>query len=164
MTAAARKSVEEQAAAIAGLLRSIRALQRDSLVAEAHRYGPGLTGPQLSLLETVVDRLRSGTQSPSVSELSARLGLSHSTVSGIVDRLQEAGILARARCERDRRVTRIVLTGASRRWLESEMPHARERPLSAALAKASAQDRANVLDGLAILERLLQAGLGRAGA
>jgi len=40
------------------------------------------------------------------------VALSHSTVSGIVDRLQARGIVTRSTDSKDRRLTRIALTSS----------------------------------------------------
>lgn len=45
-----------------------------------------------------------------ISELSRKLGLSNSTTSGIVDRLENQQIVTRVRGEKDRRVVRVRLT------------------------------------------------------
>jgi DNA-binding MarR family transcriptional regulator len=68
-----------QAAEIAAALDQIRQALRASLVEQARR----MSGP--------------------AAELSTRMGLSHSTVSGIVDRLEARGFLRRAPREDDRR-------------------------------------------------------------
>ncbi len=45
-----------------------------------------------------------------ISEISEKMSLSNSTVSGIVDRLEKTGYVRRERSEKDRRVVRVVLT------------------------------------------------------
>jgi MarR family transcriptional regulator, organic hydroperoxide resistance regulator len=65
----------------------------------------GLTGPQLGVLGIV-------ELNPQISlgEVSDRMYLHTSTVSGIVDRLESAGYLVRLRCSEDRRVVSLQLT------------------------------------------------------
>jgi len=65
----------------------------------------GLSGPQLGLL-IVVKRY----PQVSLGEVSERMFLHTSTVSGIVDRLEAAGYLARHRDAEDRRTVRLQLT------------------------------------------------------
>ena len=50
----------------------------------------GLTGPQVSLLQTLA--ISDGL---TLKQLSERLGLAHSTVSGIVDRLERKAMVSR---------------------------------------------------------------------
>ncbi len=45
-----------------------------------------------------------------VTELSSKLGLSNSTVSGIVDRLEKQEMVERVRSEKDRRVVYVSMT------------------------------------------------------
>jgi DNA-binding MarR family transcriptional regulator len=66
----------------------------------------GLSGPQLGLL-IVVKRC----PQVSLGEVSEKMFLHTSTVSGIVDRLEVAGYLARHRDVEDRRTVRLQLTG-----------------------------------------------------
>jgi DNA-binding MarR family transcriptional regulator len=62
----------------------------------------GLTGPQLFLLrELFLGEPRT------IGDLSKALELSNSTVTGIVDRLERAGLVERHRDEKDRRVVWI---------------------------------------------------------
>ncbi|GAG88609.1 unnamed protein product [marine sediment metagenome] len=51
-----------------------------------------------------------------VSELSLKMGLSDSTVSGILDRLEQKDIIQRERTKDDRRVVKISLTGKSKEF------------------------------------------------
>src|SRR5579883_2371449 len=65
----------------------------------------GLTLPQLRILFHV--RAHPGT---TTNALATRLGLSVPTVSGLVDKLARAGLLARGRLADDRRVIPLRLT------------------------------------------------------
>jgi len=65
----------------------------------------GLTGPQLTvvkMLETLGEL--------SLSRLSEKIRAQNSTVTGIVDRMEREGLVARARSTSDRRVVQITLT------------------------------------------------------
>jgi DNA-binding MarR family transcriptional regulator len=65
----------------------------------------------------------------SLKELSAHLGLAHSTVSGIVDRLQERGLVERRTSETDGRVTRIGVTRRVRDFVHDTLPGLLLHPL-----------------------------------
>ncbi|MCM0648046.1 MarR family transcriptional regulator [Clostridium swellfunianum] len=64
-----------------------------------------LTGPQGMLMGTLA---HNGEMK--VSELSDKLGLSNSTVSGILDRLENQGLVERVRSKEDRRVVYVKVT------------------------------------------------------
>jgi DNA-binding MarR family transcriptional regulator len=73
----------------------------------AGRYG--LTGPQLAVIKLLepVGKL-------SLSELSSLIRARNSTVTGIIDRMEREGWVARRRSEADRRVINIELTQKGR--------------------------------------------------
>jgi DNA-binding MarR family transcriptional regulator len=50
-----------------------------------------------------------------ISELSEKMGLTNSTVSGIVDRLEDQGVVIRQRSTKDRRVVYVELTPEHRK-------------------------------------------------
>jgi DNA-binding MarR family transcriptional regulator len=64
-----------------------------------------LTGPQLTVL-----KMLEGLGDLSLSELSERIRAQNSTVTGIIDRMEQAGLVARVRSTEDRRVIKIKLT------------------------------------------------------
>src|SRR5262249_19025218 len=108
-------------------LRAIRARIRRPLAAEIARGN--LTGPQQSVMHALVQ-----SDGMSLKELSAHLGLAHSTVSGIIDRLQERGMVERRTSETDRRVTRIGVTREVRDFVRDHLPALLLHPLQEALA------------------------------
>jgi len=65
----------------------------------------GVTGPQLWALKTI-----SENGSLSLGELSKKMYLHPSTVTGVVDRLEKKGYVVRNRVEKDRRVIKVQLT------------------------------------------------------
>ena len=129
---------------------------RDAIWAHARQLRVPLTGPQLIALQTLVEELRASNLGLSLSELSRRMGLAHSTVSGIVDRLERRALVRRVRPPDDRRFVLVELTPGVKRWLENELPAARVGPLAHALGKASAREQELVLAGLETLRRLLE--------
>jgi DNA-binding MarR family transcriptional regulator len=84
------------------LRRIIKSLQDYSQTVFSHF---GITGPQLWALKTI-NRLGS----LSLGELSKRMYLHPSTISGVIDRLEKKGYLVRDRIENDRRVVKVRLT------------------------------------------------------
>jgi DNA-binding MarR family transcriptional regulator len=74
----------------------------------------GVTAAQLSALR-VLERFGEMPQ----SELSGRLFLRGSTVSGMVDRLEERGLITRRRSTADRRLVAVDLASGGKRLLHS---------------------------------------------
>jgi DNA-binding MarR family transcriptional regulator len=141
----------DQAARIAAHLAAIQKVLRDSIWAQARRYPVPLTPPQV-----LVDNMReTAVPGLSLTELSARMGLAHSTVSGIVTMLEQRGLLRRTTATDDRRFTRIELSQPARDWVQNDLPASRLRPLVTAIGQAPGDELAAILAGLAALERLL---------
>ena len=130
-------------------LRAIRTALRRPLEAEIARGA--LTGPQMSAMQVL---LTSGGLS--LKELSKQLGLAHSTVSGIVDRLENRGMVERRQEEADKRFSRIVPTAQVRAWLRDTWPKLETNPLAEALARATPAQRKQVVEGMRTLRELLQ--------
>ncbi|WP_263170177.1 MarR family winged helix-turn-helix transcriptional regulator [Streptomyces sp. SCSIO ZS0520] len=86
------------------LAAAVAALHREtsSLYAEVARDF-GLTSQQIQLLCMLTGR-------PSFGELAASLGCDKTNITGLVNRLEKRGVLAREPDTRDRRISRVVLT------------------------------------------------------
>ncbi len=123
------------------LLHQLVASDRPRLTALAGELG--LAPAQLNALR----RLEPG-RPVSMRELAAALGCDSSNVTGIVDRLEQQGLVERRTCAHDRRVKLLEVTAAGvdlrRRLLE-----AADRP-PAQIASLSAEDQRDLL---AILRR-----------
>jgi MarR family transcriptional regulator, organic hydroperoxide resistance regulator len=130
----------------------LQALRRDLLrnpFAEAERHG--LTGPQVSVMACLV---RGGPMT--VTDLSRAVGLSHSTASGIVDRLESRGLVRRTQDASDKRRTRITVVDKVTRYV-GELEAGPSGRLCTALERASATQRRAIMDGLRLLRDLLDA-------
>jgi len=136
---------EEVAAGVQALRRLLlRSFEAD--IAES-----GLTVPQMNALEEL-----SKEDGLSLKELSERMGLSHSTVSGIVDRLEQRGFVGRRPDPKDRRYSRIRLSEEVKDYVRQEVPSRRLGPILKALEMASAEEREQILAGIGALRRLLE--------
>jgi len=89
-----------------------------------------------------------------VSELSLKMGLSDSTVSGILDRLEQKDIIKRERTKNDRRVVKISLTGKSKE-LCNDFRKKREEFFTQLLKSLSEQEIKDIIKGLEILNHAL---------
>jgi DNA-binding MarR family transcriptional regulator len=112
--------------------------------------GSGLTVPQMDALEELARE-----DGLNLKDLSTRLGLSHSTVSGIVDRLERKAFVGRETDPEDRRSSRILLSNRVKDYVREEVPSRRLGPIVRALGLASAEERAQILGGVGTLRRLL---------
>lgn len=101
----------------ADILRSIRRIVRAiSLRSKELSRETGLTVPQLLCLRVLADRV---DEPPTLRQLADAVELSPATITGIVDRLQRAGLAVRARTDADRRRVRVTLTAAGRTRCET---------------------------------------------
>jgi MarR family transcriptional regulator, organic hydroperoxide resistance regulator len=139
---------------IEGHLSAVRQILRQPVEAEFARGN--LTAPQRSVMQALY---RGGGLS--LKELSGRVGLAHSTVSGIVDRLEKRGLARRRRHPTDRRASVIVVSKEVRDYMRETYPAMVAGPVAAALRRAKPAERAAILDGLRMLRRVVEAGSGR---
>lgn len=88
---------------ILSLLREIRSLIDKNLRSKLNLGD--FTMPQTMIIYNLAnnDKMK-------ISDLSEKMGLTNSTVSGIVDRLEDQGVVARERSTKDRRVVYVELT------------------------------------------------------
>lgn len=107
----------------------------------------GVTGPQLWLLKW----LGNGKGSP-ISELSQKMLLHISTVSSIINRLEEKGYVERRKTKTDRRVVLIHLTEAGRALI-AKAPEPAQGKLAHGLRKLSQKE---VLDLCRSLQKIVQ--------
>jgi DNA-binding MarR family transcriptional regulator len=98
-------------AIILGIMQSLRRIFKaiqDYSQEVSNKFG--ITGPQLWALHTI-----SGNERLSLGELSKKMYLHPSTISGVVVRLEKKAYVIRDRGERDRRVVKVQLTPKGKR-------------------------------------------------
>jgi DNA-binding MarR family transcriptional regulator len=100
--------------ALAGLRSALRVFMRQT---EQTARRSGLT-PQRHLLLLMIKGAPDGTERSTVTELSERLQLAQSTVTELVRRAEDAGLLEREQSESDGRVVYLRLTKEGERRLE----------------------------------------------
>jgi DNA-binding MarR family transcriptional regulator len=107
-----------------------------------------LTAAQVSVISLL------GTQGAmTLGELSRELELSHSTVSGIVDRLQAKGVVDRVPNPKDRRYVQISLAETVARQAPAVADDGPIGRLEAVLKEATSEERRSIKEGLALLVR-----------
>jgi DNA-binding MarR family transcriptional regulator len=129
-------------------LNLIQRAMRQRLQAEFARGN--LTGPQRLVMNALVR-----TQGISLKQLSEAVSLAHSTVSGIVDRLEKQGLIQRQTHPADRRITLLVASPVVREFLDTRMPELALHPLLEAIRHASPTERRSITRGLNTLAKLL---------
>jgi DNA-binding MarR family transcriptional regulator len=144
------RKIAQQAEQIAADLNAIRRALRKPLEAEIAKGE--LTAPQTAVMRVVV-------RQPGVilKDLSREVGLAHSTVSGIADRLEKRGLLRRKTDPEDARTTRIHPTSAVSDFVRHRMPQLSQGPLESALDRATKEERAAIGEALERLRKLLEA-------
>jgi DNA-binding MarR family transcriptional regulator len=132
-------------------LSGIRRALRKPLEAEVARGG--LTVPQAAAMQTVVAH-----KGISLKDLSRKVSLAHSTVSGIADRLEKRGMIERRPDPVDGRVSRIYPTAVVMEFVRDRIPELTSGPLGRALARATPEERWAIEHALRHLRELLEQG------
>lgn len=140
-------SIEERiVAAIRQITRAVD-LQSRRLVEAC-----GLTGPQLATLQAVAK-----LDHAPPSRVARAVHLSQGTVTGILDRLEQRGLVTRERSTADRRQIILSVTGAGRELLDSA-PSLLQDEFRSELARLEEWERLQMLSTLQRIARLMDAG------
>jgi DNA-binding MarR family transcriptional regulator len=89
-----------------------------------------------------------------VSEIGLKLGLSNSTVSGILDRLEKQNMVERSRSESDRRVVYVNLTESFREVTQDRFKEV-EKGIEEKINRANPEELDKIIEGLITLKKLL---------
>jgi len=116
----------EQAAAFRASLRRFHRISEDAA------RKAGLT-PRRYLLLLMIKGAPGGAERSTVSELCARLQLAQSTITELVQRAEEAGLVRRAQAREDGRIAYLTLTSEGERRLQ--LVHDQLRPEREALTR-----------------------------
>jgi DNA-binding MarR family transcriptional regulator len=144
-----RRDIAQEADGMERDLGAIRRMLRKPLEAEVAKGA--LTAPQTNVMRVVVRN-----DGISLKDLSHSVSLSHSTVSGIVDRLEKRGLIQRKTDQVDGRISRIYPTPVVREFIREEIPALTRRPLGAALGRATSAERMAIGQALRRLRELLE--------
>jgi len=134
------------------IARLLREVSRRYLIqpVDADREQSGLTVPQILVISVLFDN------GPlALKDLSQQVGLSHSTVSGIVDRLERHGLAQRSISEADRRVSLISVTDVVLAYGREGYRARQLGRLLPAMRAATAAQRTKIKEGLALLHSLV---------
>ena len=114
--------------------------------ARGHR-GTGLTVPQADVIFTL-----GNTKALTFKEIGEKTLITKGTLTGVIDRLEQKGLVKRIACPEDRRCTRATLTAKGQKLFEKRFPEhitymkkrfdrltaAEQREIEAALSKLRA--------------------------
>ena len=143
--AATRPSLTEQIERDLGAIRRALRVPLESEIARG-----GLTAPQMAVLQILMRQ-----DGISLKEMSRAMSLAHSTVSGIIDRLESKGMLERRADPADGRITRLYPSAPVKKFVTEELPKLAEGPLQRALDRARRAERAQIGAAIARLRQLL---------
>lgn len=108
-----------------------------------------ITGPQGMLVGTLIH-----FGEMKISDLSEKLGLSNSTVSGIVDRLENQGLVERTRSIEDRRVVYVNVTPEFKKNAKAHFKDFEKR-FEDMMSKATPEELDTILKGLEALKEVI---------
>lgn len=97
----------------------VRAKAEVSRAAHRELCEKGVSGGQVGILRVLTE---SGSAGMQLNEISQRLYVTNGNVTGLIDRLEEAGYIARVPHPKDRRITLAVLTDAGKAFFEATYP------------------------------------------
>ncbi|MGA9673409.1 MAG: MarR family transcriptional regulator [Terracidiphilus sp.] len=146
---AKRTEIAAQAKRMESDLAAIRQIMRRPLEAEVSKGD--VTIPQQAVMQAVIN-----SRGINLKDLSREVSLAHSTVSGIVDRLQKRGMLERRPDPVDGRIARVYPTEAVDAFIRDRIPMLSQGPLEGALKRATDHERAAIAKSLNRLRELLE--------
>lgn len=128
------------------LFRAIHKIYREHIFEKSRQYG--LTGPQLGTIFVLC-------KNPfiTLNQLSEQLGLTKSTVSGIIDRLVAQGIVIREIPEDNRRIVKLSLSPDFSK--NNDLIDIKNRFVEDIIKDASPEDIEKIITGLERLHALM---------
>jgi MarR family transcriptional regulator, organic hydroperoxide resistance regulator len=110
----------------------------------------GLTMPQTMVIGTLI---KYGEMK--ITELSNKVNLSNSTISGIVDRLEKQQLVVRVRSEEDRRTVYVKVTEKVEEFHEG-IHRKIEESFEELLSTGTSEDMDKIIEGLNTLKRIIR--------
>ena len=140
--------MENETLKIAKLLQEVMLLFKHKMTKVVEDTG-------VTTLQMMIMGIISREKTLKITELSGKLSLSNSTVSGIVDKMEKLGMVERARSEQDRRV---VYVSISPNFVDMHQSfHKRfEETIALTINESTPEELNKILEGLEVLKRLLK--------
>ena len=133
---------------VLSLRKIVRAVEMDSRRLSTQF---NTTPAQLLALRQLLD-----SADKSLAKLAEEVGLSSSTMVGVVDRLEKKGLVVRIRGQKDRRLVNIVITDEGRQYLDKS-PKLLQDKLIESLSSYSDSNKTKILDSLRKITDILDA-------
>lgn len=111
----------------------------------------------LTFPQTLVLSLLSAEGSMPISELANATGSANSTISGVLDRLEQMELIQRVRSEKDRRVVYVALA-PHYEDVREEIESSVLRKFPALIDRMTPEEIEQIQTGLAVLEKALEQG------
>jgi len=108
----------------------------------------------ITAIEVMALRLLSTDKRIKITELSSKLYLSNSTVSGILDRLEKQGMVVRERSQEDRRVVYVSISPHFKE-MHQAMHENFKLKLENVMNQGTEEELDNIFKGLSTLKKLL---------
>ena len=133
----------------------IAKLLQEVMLLFKHKMTKVVEDTGVTTLQMMIMGIISKEKTLKITELSGKLSLSNSTVSGIVDKMEKLGMVERARSEQDRRV---VYVSISPNFVDMHQNfHKRfEENIALIINKSTPEELNKILEGLEVLKRLLK--------
>lgn len=141
------EKINNEESAILHLLGKINRIIRCEMIKASQDIG--FTHTQMIVLKTIWEK-----QPTTLSVISAEIGLSNSTTSGIIDRLVNHGVVHRQRSQSDRRIVYLTLT-AKAKELKEKMHSSSKNFFNNLFADVSKEEKIQMLDALQKLYSIL---------
>lgn len=132
---------------VASLFQEVMHLFRQSMSKVFENSG--ITAPQ-----SMVIGILSKEKTLKITELSSKLSLPNSTVSGIVDRLEKLGMVERTRSEKDRRVVHVSISPKFKD-MHRNFHKQLEESIEATMNRGTPEELDKIVEGLDALKKLL---------
>lgn len=129
------------------LFKSIQKIYKDLIFEKSRQYG--FTGPQIGLIMGLNKNPYS-----TLNEISEWMGLSKSTVSGIIDRLVAQGVVIREIPENNRRIVRLSLSPEFQK--KNVIKDFKDKYITNLFRNADEKEIEKIISGLEILYRLMK--------
>jgi len=134
---------------VARLFQEVMKLFKHSMSKVFEEMDLGMTAPQ-----GMVMAILSKEKTMKITDLSTKLRLSNSTVSGIIDRLEKQGMVERNRSEEDRRVVHVSVC-SDFKDLHQNLHKRLEENIGNVLNKGTQEELEKIYIGLDALKTLL---------
>lgn len=132
----------------------VASLFQEVMILFKHSMGKVFENSGITVLQGMVLGIISKENRIKITELSSKLSLPNSTVSGMVDRLEKQGIVARERSEEDRRVVYVSISPHFKEAHQHFRKRFKER-IENMMNQGTSEDLNTIYKGLNTLKKLL---------